>query len=376
MLKHEWLLTINDVISEPEMRDIVFNEKILDKINMIPLSSYIVINKVNIERERELSTEDIMKRDKHWYGMECNKMRDMLLLQKIQIFSEYDDHTQHEIMQIIKHAFCVHTSKKLICDFIEKNVRMIHGTGQWDCEFILAFPDTTFKDIAFINWKNVRFFCVFYSFDDHPDDDDARDLLIFVNDNTIVANTNTKSPTTNESNEQRFSPMSLLGTFMTITMNFMHYVVPPIYHYNCILNTFDNSITLQLISWMHYFRKKLISNNHDIYELLHSGSERFSSDLLKIQKLIKDKNAFCYLSNCDKIVIYRAIYPYRVKCIYAATMNQFYFSIFTIEKDLSNDAFLPKNYPKNVTINDIRLFINDKKNFVLIYVWLKKINRD
>jgi hypothetical protein len=182
MAENSRLLTISDIIYEKKLCDIALNEHKLDKINMNRLSDYIVINKLNIQKERQLSglkgNDIYMGVTIHHYfenysefGIQTyRQICDLMYSETMQIYSNFDSRIDYHIMEIIKHAFCVHASEKLIYDFVGTNVRKINETRLWECQCIMAKSfeafNLTFYNRGVINWKNAHYFCAYNSFID------------------------------------------------------------------------------------------------------------------------------------------------------------------------------------------------------------------
>jgi hypothetical protein len=80
-------------------------------------------------------------------------------------------------------------------------------------------------------------------------------------------------------------------------------------------------------------------------------SDNDDENLEMIRNLIGDENAFCYVSQMDKMLLYYMPHIFTIKCKYAATMDDFYFALFTVHKDNSiNDLILHEN--SQIKIND------------------------
>jgi hypothetical protein len=83
------------------------------------------------------------------------------------------------------------------------------------------------------------------------------------------------------------------------------------------------------------------------YKFLYDNDE----NLEVIRNVIGDENAFCYVSQMDKMLLYYVPHTFTIKCKYAATMDDFYFALFTVHNDNSiNDLILHEN--SRIKIND------------------------
>jgi hypothetical protein len=165
MLKNQWLITINDIIDTPQLYEIAIKGNILDKNEFNPSAHYIVINKLRMEMEKEYAEN----RD-FWsfrYDMDLYKnIHNAIISDKVHYNSNFDQLLNQRINAIVKHAFTVHVSKKLICEFIEKNVQKCYNNGIWKCVVEKeSFTMYLFhkRGLQLINWKNLNHFRVIHS---------------------------------------------------------------------------------------------------------------------------------------------------------------------------------------------------------------------
>ncbi len=348
MSKNEWLLTMDDIEEEPQLRDIVMN-RVLGKDNMNPLSDYIVGKKLMIKKETELKTES---HEYPWNTIDNHKkICDMIVSHDMKIYSNFDDENTlkylnvgtQKIVDIIKHAFCVHASQELIHSFIvQKLQKLTTGTSlKWEYGCTVNFHIDIPKVIEVINWKNKKYLYAHQSFLDDITNNN-RSVFMFVNysELTRVMNSN--------------------GIFYGTRK------IPPSNLYTEVVNDSLNDVITEALKEMTFlFREKIIFSNDNDSQLLLN---RDDTNLLMIRNLIGDEDAFCYASKSDKILMYCLNDRLVIKCKYAATIDDFCFAVFISNFNRTIDALSPQDSPAEKKTGLMTRFpsIIVRRNFVLL----------
>jgi hypothetical protein len=300
--KNQWLISINDIIEEQELCRMALNEHNLDKINMNPLSQYIVINKLRIEKDQQISK----LRPFDWDETKYKEIYDVILSDKMQLYSNCGKRAEKSFMDIIKRAFLLYVSKESICMYIERKLSKICET-QWKCtcNVDLTHPN----NISVISWRNTLYICAYH---------------VTINGlNVYIVATHTQNHVI-ACNDRLSIPSQI-----------------PLSHLvNQIVNSFNDHITQVLIEMVFglFRRYAFLFINHEFsksYVLVHSHN-----DLSDIRNLIGDDTAKCYMSQNDKIVLYRNYDHSDIICKYAAIIPEtgFGFAIFTMDKVSHTDA--------------------------------------
>ncbi len=336
--KNDWLLTMNDIKEEPQLCDIVMNEN-LDKYNMNPLSDYIVMKKLMIKNETELITES---REYDWNTIDnYKKICDVVVGNDMRIYSNFNakylNCSAQQIMDIIKHAFCVHASQELIRSLIVRKLRKIVSdmTLVWEYDCTLNIHYDIPKVIEVINWRNKKYFYAHQSFLDMTNK--YQSLFIFVDYSDL--------PKVMYRDGKKIYPSP---------------------SYTEIVNdSLDDTTTEALKEMTLIFQIKINFSKDNDCQLLHDSDD---TNLLMIRNLIGDDNAFCYASKSDKIMIYCLNDRATIKCKYAATIDDFSFAVFVFNFNQTSYALSPQNSSvKNKTgIGPLFPKILVKRNFVLL----------
>jgi hypothetical protein len=336
--RNRWLIEIEDFDSDPLLYSIIANDDDIDKITLNPLSHYILWKKLMMEKERELqwSNRDHLNRNfnrrykrkifnntQNWirfkFSMEdYNKLTDRIRSEKFTINSNLDEPMKRQIIGITKHAFTVHMSHELICDFINENVQNIYPFGNWKC----VIHETEHNhQLHVINWDNRRFLHLYLM----PDEEYTRlkGIKLFIY-NTPDAVDGIDS-LNNDVKELKI-----------------------------IMNSYDSSITDAVITFMNDAQK---SNNFTEVEATLSNMDG-ESDLIGfpvehchnlsiLTPIVADESAFYYLSKDGDFLFHSSDiticecemhksfhlgqFNGSIICKFAATIGKLRFAVFTLQ---------------------------------------------
>jgi hypothetical protein len=154
--KFQWLITLKDVESDPQFTNIVYKykfENVWNKFNTISLSDYVIISKLIPQRQMEKESnhneyEEIFT----IYRAVSAHNQQIKGLSSVNREIPHSDYVNYDtnfgeitvkIFEIIRYAYSIHASKKLVCDLIVKMVTkiMTHDSAKWECKIELFKDD-------------------------------------------------------------------------------------------------------------------------------------------------------------------------------------------------------------------------------------------
>jgi hypothetical protein len=314
--KDEWRIDINDIIDCHQILDIVFNEKNLDRINMNPLTNYIVIHKLWEHKEHNLS---LNKKDyREWQSMEqYMKVFKAIFSDELNFQSNLDNNiqTKHKIIDTVKHAFGVNISIKLIREFIirhtENDGTIANETGKWQCIVDYYFKigaEYLVSHMKMISWNSVKYI---YAFLPSKTNDICEDFKIYF---------------CNRPNENQTECSQLILT-------------PHNDNIKIIINEIiDQNITHAFIETLIEWAK---TDNSGTLAGEEFGISYYTNQLIGV--LIGDENAIIHVNKDKNILIYYEKHSFSecdisIKCIFAAIIGETRVAIYTFKNHIKDTS--------------------------------------
>jgi hypothetical protein len=297
--KNLWLIKIDDVIESQELYDIALKENELNKNDMNPLSHYIVLKKLNAYKEKGFQNNPRFRKGPLGIPYFPKYAENDIFISNCNL------HINDKINEVLQHAFTIHTSYKLLKNFIINQMQNFDDSSIW--EFIYESEDTLFvpkvENFKIINWKNVEYF-------------GAYDTKFPFNYYILILH---KLPYQENTNQLSECPVNS-DTEAKIIEKYIKE------NGNIIINTFDEEITNML------FAMALALNNITI-------DTEFDEFYKTLKSVIGCESFYGYVKhpNDDNLLIYYENFEYdgmiiTAKCVFAATICERCIAVFVFEK--------------------------------------------